>query len=639
MRWRGIVLIGLLALLFACPARASGTPIGHLVVLFDENISFDHYFATYPTAVNPAGEPAFTARAGTPAVNGLGGALLTANPNGVNPFRLGRAQASTCDNGHAYVAEQQAFNGGLMNKFVQFVSCPGNTAMGYYDGNTVTALWNYAQNYALSDASFGTTFGPSTPGALNLISGQTHGPAPDPGLAPGGTVIGDPDPTGDQCASRTPGTTVSFGAAQNIGTLLSAKGVTWGWFQGGFRPTGSDAAGAVCDAAHLNIAGAAVRDYSAHHEPFQYYAATRNIAHLAPASASLIGHDDALGVNHQYDLADFHTALATGNVPAVSFLKPPSYQDGHAGYSDPIDEQRFLVETINAIQASSVWPDTAIVIAYDDSDGWYDHQPSPIVNSSSDPAFDALDGAGQCHGPGAPPPMAGGYQLRCGFGPRMPLLAISPYSRVNYVDHTVSDQTSILRFIEDNWDTGQLGDFSFDDIPSPKPTIAGLFDFAGTTRAPALVLDPATGNVPAASPPPAPPAPPPPPPPAAVTSPPPPPSPVATPKSLRAFKVSVTPHRDRRAPYTFALKGSLTPPAGVNRARACTGTVSVSVRARAKAVAKRSVRLRGTCGWSAKLRFANRRKLGNGRLSIGVSFLGNTLVRPSKTRKLAVRAG
>ena len=133
------------------------------------------------------------------------------------------------------------------------------------------------------------------------------------------------------------------------------------------------------------------------------------------------------------------------------------------------------------------------MVAYDDSDGWYDHVASPIVNSSADPA-DQLDGLGQCHGPAPTPPAAGNYQLRCGFGPRLPLLAISPFSRANSVDHTVVDQSSILRFIEDNWQTGQIGDFSFDNIPSPKPTIASLFDFSpGAERAPTLPLDPTTG--------------------------------------------------------------------------------------------------------------------------------------------------
>src|ERR1700724_725738 len=86
----------------------TSTPIQHVVVIFQENVSFDHYFATYPVATNPPGEPAFTAAAGTPSVNGLSGALLTNNPNSVNPFRLDRSQAITCDQGHNYKPEQQA---------------------------------------------------------------------------------------------------------------------------------------------------------------------------------------------------------------------------------------------------------------------------------------------------------------------------------------------------------------------------------------------------------------------------------------------------------------------------------------------------------------------------------------------------
>src|SRR6185312_7141669 len=94
-------------------------------------------------------------------------------------------------------------------------------------------LWNYAQRFAISDAFFGTTFGPSTPGALNLVAGQTHGasPAAIPDEVANGTVIGDPDPALDDCGSQ-PTVTV---AGRTVGDLLSAKSITWGWFQGGFR--------------------------------------------------------------------------------------------------------------------------------------------------------------------------------------------------------------------------------------------------------------------------------------------------------------------------------------------------------------------------------------------------------------------
>src|SRR6516164_6027293 len=165
-------------------AAAPKTPIQHVVVIFQENVSFDHYFATYPNAKGGDGNP-FTPKAGTPNVNGLSGVLLTNNPNFNgkfgNPFRLSPSQAATCDQDHDYTAEQQAFNNGLMDMFPQFTNgtCapaaleaghPDDLVMGYYDGNTVTALWNYAQNFAMNDNSYSTGFGPSSPGAINLIS-------------------------------------------------------------------------------------------------------------------------------------------------------------------------------------------------------------------------------------------------------------------------------------------------------------------------------------------------------------------------------------------------------------------------------------------------------------------------------------
>src|SRR5579864_6303373 len=207
---------------------ATTTPIKHLVVIFGENISFDHYFATYPNATNPPSEPAFTPKANTPAVNNLlNGGLLTENPNSVQPFRLDRSQSVTCDQNHSYTPEQQAFDLGAMDKFPEFTGTGGSSCdfghgtglvMGYYDGNTVTGLWNYAQNYAMSDNSYNTQFGPSTPGAINLVSGDTYGAtAVDPktgAVVPDadtvgsvnakgvGTLFGDGDPAYDDCSDN-----------------------------------------------------------------------------------------------------------------------------------------------------------------------------------------------------------------------------------------------------------------------------------------------------------------------------------------------------------------------------------------------------------------------------------------------------
>jgi phospholipase C len=172
-------------------------------------------------------------------------------------------------------------------------------------------------------------------------------------------------------------------------------------------------------------------------------------------------------------------------LPAVSYLKAKGAFDGHAGYSDPVDEQTFLVQTINRLQRSPEWRHLAIIIAYDDSDGWYDHAMDPVVNQS-DVTDDNLTGPGAC---GVTP--SGATPGRCGYGPRLPLLVISPFAKENYVDHRITDQSSILRFIEDNWDLGRIGGGSTD---AKAGTLTGFFDF-GEARRIRLLLDSQTGQV------------------------------------------------------------------------------------------------------------------------------------------------
>ncbi|BCJ30322.1 phospholipase C [Actinocatenispora sera] len=485
----------------------TATPIKHLVVIFDENISFDHYFGTYPHATNADGTP-FQAKKHTPKVDGLSPKLLQHNPNQYNPKRLSPDHALTCDQNHSYGPEQKAYNGGKADKFVEYTekdTCTGQPilfgepglVMDYFDGNTVTAMWNYAQRYAMADHSFDAIFGPSTPGAIDLVSGQTHGvyavdpvtheKVSDPFVhspdANGvGTLISDPDPAFDDCSDRnhTADENLAVMSGKNIGDRLNEAGVTWGWFQGGFKPTGTANGYSVCGATHANIGGNQVVDYTPHHDPFQYYESTSNPKHLPPSSVAAIGHTDQ--ANHNYDLSDFHAALGADNLPAVSFLKAPSYQNGHAGNSDPLDEQRFLASTLNDIQSSKQWKSTAVVIAYDDSDGWYDHVSPPIVNGSADASQDQP----MC----LAKPAAGGYDDRCGYGARLPMLVLSPYSKRNYVDHTRLDQTSIIRFVEDNWGTKRIGDHSYDGLATP---LTGMLDFRHRPDPRPLLLDPGTG--------------------------------------------------------------------------------------------------------------------------------------------------
>jgi phospholipase C len=509
-------------------ALTTATPIKHLVVIYGENISFDHYFATYPTATNPSGEPSFTAKSGTKTPNGLSGTLLTANPNytnaangagAANPFRLDRSQAATADQNHAYTAEEQAYDAGKMDLFPLYTG-NGTTGgagafgtkgqvMGYYDGNTVTALWNYAQHYAMSDNAYTDTFGPSTPGALEVVAGQTDGlqlVASSKSSyyvkntingATDYTLINDVDPGYDTCSSATNQAMIN---AKNIGDLLNAAKISWGGFMGGFNLGLTNANGTTgCARSTSSTVVGATADYIPHHNWFQYFASTANPTHARPAGLVDVGYTYDNGgavdpANHQYDLNDFYSAVQAGNFPAVSYIKMPAYQDAHAGYSDPLDEQAGVVKLVNFIQQQPDWKNTAIIITYDDSDGWYDHAFAKVLHSSFDATADQLNGAGTC-GTGTAPVGIAGQPVngRCGPGTRIPFLVISPWARANYIDHNLISEASVVRFIEDNWLKGQrLGNGSFD---ASSGSIMPLFNFASFSgSAGSLMLNTSTGE-------------------------------------------------------------------------------------------------------------------------------------------------
>jgi len=322
-----------------------------------------------------------------------------------------------------------------MDRFVEetgsrAAGCDPSHVMDYYDGNTVTGLWNYAQSFALNDRSFGTTFGPSHIGALNLVSGQTHGTVPSQPTTKvvQGTMVSNLEPTYDDCLKPALNAHMT---GRNIGDLLNDGGVSWGWFSGGFRPTDRTADGsAVCGESHTTVFGRKGKDYDSGNEAFQYYASTANPHHLPPGSVAEVGHSGP--ANHQYDLTNFDAAADAGKLPAVSFLKAGCYEQGGCSCSSPLDEQNFIVGTINHLR----------------------QLPS------------------------------------CGYGPHLPLLVVSPYSRVN--DHSLTDQTAIIRFVEDNWLAGRrIGDGSYDALAG---SLTGMFDFTGHHRAPTLYLNRRRGS-------------------------------------------------------------------------------------------------------------------------------------------------
>ncbi len=305
------------------------------------------------------------------------------------------------------------------------------------------------------------------------------------------------DPGDDVCSVPKDQATMQ---GKNIGDLLNEAGVTWGGFMGGFDLQAKNADGSSgCKRATASpVVGSTVVDYIAHHNWFQYYASTANPTHARPSAVGAIGYSmQADGktpdpANHEYDLSDFYAAVKAGNFPAVSFIKLPAYQDGHAGYSDPLDEQAGSVALVNFLEQQPDWKDTAIVITWDDSDGWYDHAYAKPGHASFDAQADQLNGPGAC-GTGTAPAGLDGKPVngRCGPGTRIPFLVISPWTQANHVDHQLISQASMVHFIEDNWLQGaRLGGGSFD---AEAGSIAGLFDFTHARPDSALYLDPATG--------------------------------------------------------------------------------------------------------------------------------------------------
>ena len=387
----------------------SAQVIKHVVVIFGENVSYDHYFGTYPNALNLPGESAFTAAAGTPAAAGLTTGLLTANPNlsltngagASNPFRLSSAQAVTADQDHGYTDEESAFHAGKMDMFPHLGRAPRiprpsppqpvpppsppppALTMGYYDGNSATALWNYAQHYSDERPLLRHQLWSLHPRcAVNLVSGQTNGVVNtvNPGssvVADGNgglTLISDADPTGDICSSTT---YLRQHVRQERRRSAQRRQRHLGLVRGRLRPQPSPTRTAPPAASVRPSPPSPAHRRTTPHTTSP--SSTMPARHqLPPTPAQLINRRRSArrtSPTTSTTSHDFTDALAAGNMPAPSASsRLPRYQDAHAANSDPIDEQHLRCHHGQCHRAVALLvQNTAIIIAYDDSDGWYDH--------------------------------------------------------------------------------------------------------------------------------------------------------------------------------------------------------------------------------------------------------------------------
>jgi phospholipase C len=413
----------------------SKSPIKHTVIIFQENRTFDNYFSTYPYA------PGFKAISGTPqdvknfkhvssnVTQDVAGNVYNPDDQGnpVYPWHdAGNGKIQQPDVNHSYDDMITMVDKGKMDKFYTMNSKGtnpnrGKLAMSYFDYNEIPAYWQYAQHYALADNYFQPVSGPSTPGAFYLIAAQSgNGSDPANNNVPSSQITGDPSPKNGPFGGDNPkGLTYNL-TYTNIGDELSANSKSWAWYAGGW------------DAAKANPGSPEALKYSPHHNPFQYFQ----------------NYEDGKYKQNLKDYNNFAQDVASGNLPAVSFVKGGYGDDEHPGtgnQSTPSAED-FTVKTINQIMKSPYWKDTAIIVTYDEGGGFYDHVSPPAAVKTADGLV--------------------------GTSTRVPALLISPYAKQNYVSHVQYDHTSILKFLEWNY---QLPALNNRDLAANN--LLDMFDF------------------------------------------------------------------------------------------------------------------------------------------------------------------
>ena len=427
-------------------AGASGTtptPTGldkvqHIVVIYLENWSFDSLYGLFPGAdglaqatsappqVGPDGQPYSSLpqvlasapwTAGTnPFVAENSAVAKPARPRPVDtrfpadlpnqPFSLAKyapAMAKVADPGASFYQEQAEIDGGKMDRFV-LDGKSGALPLGWYDA-TQLPLGRLAAQYTLLDHFFHAAYGGSLLNHFFLIGAAAprwpNAPAVVRAkLAPDGKVLQNGAVTPDGYLVNTAYSSIGPHPANTpkdelvppltnvtIGDRLSAKGVSWAWYSGGW------------DAA---VAGHPGPLFEFNHQPFAYF------ANYAPGTP---------GFKHLQDETAFDAAVANGTLPAVSFVKPYGADNEHPGYTDLYEGDAQTAALVEKVMHSSDWKSTAIIVTYDENGGFWDHVAPPKLD-------------------------------RFGDGTRVPAIVISPFARRHYVDHSVYDTTSILAFIE-----------------------------------------------------------------------------------------------------------------------------------------------------------------------------------------------
>jgi len=429
-------LIVLVAIILTLPvvgaARAAGPfdKINHVIVIYQENWSFDGLYGKFSGAngiadagaavvqVDKSGKPYATlpqpmdTTKNPPTLDARFPANLPVAPFDIAPYVP--PDKRTGDLIHRFYQEQYQINGGKMDGFVAW-SDAGGLVMGYYDVTNLP-VGKLAQQYTLADNFFHAAFGGSFLNHMWLICACTptwpNAPASQVArLDENGTMVSDGAVTPDGYVVNTaysvdiphpaditdPAQLMPLQTAPTIGDRLSEKNITWAWYSGGWNNA---------------VAGHPDPDFEFHHQPLAYFA---NYAEGTTARTA-----------HLKDEQDFTTDLRANRLPPVSFIKPSDTYNEHPGSTDLLHGEQHVADLVKAVQGSRYWADTVIIITYDESGGRWDHVAPPQVD-------------------------------RWGPGTRVPAIVISPYAKRGFIDHTPYDTTSILKFIETRWGLAPLG--------------------------------------------------------------------------------------------------------------------------------------------------------------------------------------
>lgn len=430
MRIRTLALASTAFVLLASASAGAAEPpapkpgldkVGHIVVLFLENRSFDNIYGLFPGAngIANAGDTATqTDRSGKPYdqlplvmnVNVKPHVVDNRFPDNLpnKPFRADAyagLEQTTGDLVHRFYQQQEQIDGGKMDRFAA-ISDAGGLTMSYYDGSRLP-LWRYAQKYTLADNFFHAAFGGSFLNHMYLVCACTpeFKNAPEgirAQLNADGTLKKDGAVTPDGYAVNTIYSTYMPRPASandpakllppmeetTIGDRLTEKGVNWAWYSGGWNDA---------------IAGHPDMSFQFHHQPFAYFKA--------------YGDGTQARATHLKDGVDFIEAINNGTLPPVAFYKPIGVANEHPGYTSVLAGDRQAADIIALIERSPIWKDTVVIVTYDENGGLWDHVAPPKGD-------------------------------RWGPGMRIPTLVISPFAKKGFVDHTEYDTTSVLKLIE-----------------------------------------------------------------------------------------------------------------------------------------------------------------------------------------------